>query len=83
MLTLTMLEKKKILIYNLTQVISTYFIIKTYNRVKIDKGIINTPKYIYIYMCVCVCVSFLQLNFSHSVCYICQFNFTYVFKTYV
>jgi hypothetical protein len=55
MLTLTMLEKKKILIYNLTQVISTYFIIKTYNRVKIDKGIINTPKYIYIYMCVCVC----------------------------
>jgi hypothetical protein len=56
MLTLTMLEKKKILIYNLTQVISTYFIIKTYNRVKIDKGIINTPKYIYIYICVCVCV---------------------------
>jgi len=60
MLTLTMLEKKKILIYNLTQVISTYFIIKTYNRVKIDKGIINTPIY----------VSFLQISLIQFVIFV-------------
>jgi hypothetical protein len=61
MLTLTMLEqKKKILIYNLTQVISTYFIIKIYNRVKIDKGIINTPIY----------VSFLQISLIQFVIFV-------------
>jgi hypothetical protein len=50
----------KTLIYNLTQVISTYFIIKIYNRVKIDKGIINTPIY----------VSFLQISLIQLVIFV-------------
>jgi hypothetical protein len=50
----------KTLIYNLTQVISTYFIIKIYNRVKIDKGIINTPIY----------VSFLQISLIQFVIFV-------------